>query len=301
MAKLGSITINEIEIIEVDVSPIGNLDAADGSICIITTGSQMWYKTSTGVNGWSLLDKSYVGLSNVDNISDLNKPVSTLTQTALDLKANLSGGNTFSGGQLINGSLGIISTTNGFLPPRMTSIQRNNIASPSVGLLVFDTDLGTLCEYSGTTWKYEFRLLTTTIQSSTGIGYVNVTQLTSLTLDVGIYVLELKGIAQSTSTVTGIGLRLSPGTATISTMMIDWQFSQGTNGTAKNFTYNQLSAADNITSASVVTANANFPIFGNGVFRLTSGGTIVIQMRTETAGIAVSIRPDTTLMLKKIG
>jgi hypothetical protein len=32
-----------------------------------------------------------VGLGNVDNTSDANKPVSTATQTALDLKANLSG------------------------------------------------------------------------------------------------------------------------------------------------------------------------------------------------------------------
>jgi hypothetical protein len=35
------------------------------------------------------LTKTSVGLSNVDNTSDANKPVSTATQTALDLKANL--------------------------------------------------------------------------------------------------------------------------------------------------------------------------------------------------------------------
>ena len=40
---------------------------------------------------WNLfLNKSSVGLSNVDNTSDLNKPVSTATQTALDLKADKS-------------------------------------------------------------------------------------------------------------------------------------------------------------------------------------------------------------------
>lgn len=40
---------------------------------------------------WELfLDKSSVGLSNVDNTSDLNKPVSTATQTALNLKADKS-------------------------------------------------------------------------------------------------------------------------------------------------------------------------------------------------------------------
>jgi len=44
--------------------------------------------TFTGtVNG---IDKSMVGLENVDNTSDANKPISTATQTALVLKANLA-------------------------------------------------------------------------------------------------------------------------------------------------------------------------------------------------------------------
>ena len=34
--------------------------------------------------------KSDVGLGNVDNTSDLNKPISTATQTALDLKADIT-------------------------------------------------------------------------------------------------------------------------------------------------------------------------------------------------------------------
>jgi hypothetical protein len=36
------------------------------------------------------IDKTMVGLTNVDNTSDANKPVSTATQTALNLKANLA-------------------------------------------------------------------------------------------------------------------------------------------------------------------------------------------------------------------
>lgn len=42
-----------------------------------------------GDKTWQTLDKTAVGLGNVDNTSDLNKPVSTATQTALNLKANL--------------------------------------------------------------------------------------------------------------------------------------------------------------------------------------------------------------------
>ena len=48
------------------------------------TTSQYW----RGDKSWQTLDKSAVGLSNVDNTSDANKPVSTATQSALNLKEN---------------------------------------------------------------------------------------------------------------------------------------------------------------------------------------------------------------------
>jgi hypothetical protein len=45
-----------------------------------------------GDKSWQTLDKAAVGLANVDNTSDANKPVSTATQTALDGKAAASHG-----------------------------------------------------------------------------------------------------------------------------------------------------------------------------------------------------------------
>jgi len=45
------------------------------------------------------------------------------------------------------------STTQGFLPPRMTATQKNAIATPAAGLMVFDTTLAKLCVYSGTAWE----------------------------------------------------------------------------------------------------------------------------------------------------
>jgi hypothetical protein len=44
------------------------------------------------------------------------------------------------------------STTQGFLPPRMTTSQKTAIASPTAGLVVFDTTLNKLCVYT-TTWE----------------------------------------------------------------------------------------------------------------------------------------------------
>jgi hypothetical protein len=43
-----------------------------------------------GDKTWQVLDKSAVGLGNINNTSDLNKPISSATQTALDLKENVA-------------------------------------------------------------------------------------------------------------------------------------------------------------------------------------------------------------------
>ena len=57
------------------------LDAKEPTISAGTTGQ--YYR---GDKSFQTLDKAAVGLSNVDNTSDANKPVSTATQTALDGK-----------------------------------------------------------------------------------------------------------------------------------------------------------------------------------------------------------------------
>lgn len=50
------------------------------------TAAQYW----RGDKSWQTLNKTAVGLGNVDNTSDADKPVSTATQTALNLKADAS-------------------------------------------------------------------------------------------------------------------------------------------------------------------------------------------------------------------
>jgi hypothetical protein len=57
------------------------LDAKEPTISAGTTGQ--YYR---GDKSFQTLDKTAVGLGNVDNTSDANKPVSTATQTALDGK-----------------------------------------------------------------------------------------------------------------------------------------------------------------------------------------------------------------------
>ena len=50
-------------------------------------------------------------------------------------------------------ALQISSSTQGFLPPVMTTTQKNAISSPATGLVVFDSTLGKLCVYGGSVWQ----------------------------------------------------------------------------------------------------------------------------------------------------
>jgi hypothetical protein len=66
---------------------------------------------SQPLSGDITLTKSNIGLSNVDNTSDASKPISTLTQTALDLKAN-SASPTFTGTVVLPSTTSIGTITN---------------------------------------------------------------------------------------------------------------------------------------------------------------------------------------------
>lgn len=57
---------------------------------VVATGSSRLITSSTGSNATINYAASDLGLGNVDNTSDLSKPISTATQTALDLKADAS-------------------------------------------------------------------------------------------------------------------------------------------------------------------------------------------------------------------
>lgn len=182
-----------------------------------------------------------IALGNVDNTSDVNKPVSTAQQTALNLKADISAG----------------------------------VAFP------------------------EFVYSTTVVQSSVSIVHASVTELTSVSLVAGIYTFALVSLCQSTATTTGIGIRIGAGTAVLGITYGQWSISQGANGTAQEFQYNQLTALTNISSASVLAANTDFISRGMGSFNVTIAGTVAIQIRSET-GTSVSIRPGSILLIKKV-
>lgn len=65
-------------------------DSTSAHKFVTATEKTNWNNHIANTNNPHQVTKAQVGLSNVDNTSDLNKPISTATQTALDLKADKS-------------------------------------------------------------------------------------------------------------------------------------------------------------------------------------------------------------------
>lgn len=60
------------------------------------------------------------------------------------------------GGNTTNNASALLqtdSTTQGFLPPRMTTAEKNAIATPAAGLIVYDSTLNKLCVRTAATWE----------------------------------------------------------------------------------------------------------------------------------------------------
>lgn len=107
-----------------------------------------WLKTPTdlvlsvaGRTGHVTLAKADVGLGNVDNTSDANKPVSSAQQTALNAKASLTGA-TFTGAIVAN-------FTGAWTVPVGTNAQR---PTGIQGMIRFNSTLGGLETFDGEAW-----------------------------------------------------------------------------------------------------------------------------------------------------
>lgn len=89
----------------------------------------------------------YFGGSDLYVFNDSTTNTAVLNTDALRLGINSSLTNVQA-----SSALQVESTTKGFLPPRMTTTQKNAISSPSAGLVVYDTTLNKLCIFT-TAWE----------------------------------------------------------------------------------------------------------------------------------------------------
>jgi hypothetical protein len=136
---------------------------------ITTTGADSTINATTGVVQLQKNGSNYIYINNDSFALRLQGSQVTMVPTLgvaigalYDLGSNYGGyrGVNIRGAWTLNLSdtpdisarLQVDSTTRGFLPPRMTTTQKNAIASPATGLMVYDTTLNRPCFYDGTTW-----------------------------------------------------------------------------------------------------------------------------------------------------
>lgn len=121
--------------------------------------------TASGVGGSVTFSDGNVGVTGVINSSgnwsfgnynDTYKiDASGTIRSTLSAYFATSSGGVAIGATSVNASaiLDIVSTAKGFLPPRMTTTQKNAISSPAEGLVVYDLTLHKLCVYTGSAWE----------------------------------------------------------------------------------------------------------------------------------------------------
>ena len=102
----------------------------------VGTASDYFQVNQTNTNVWSILNSPAGTYSIVFNNATANVGI------------NLSGVT-----PVASAILDVQSTTKGVRMPNMTTTQKNAIASPAAGLMVFDTTLSKLCVYSGAAWE----------------------------------------------------------------------------------------------------------------------------------------------------
>lgn len=165
------------------LSVSSNLIAGSTSITPIQSGSLVSAqdveitKTVTS-DGDSLGQTSYVNNTNagIGSGASFNKIVSAIKGLMVGTGNNSGGLLTFftksDGGSLTeamridgnqnvgiggtantNAILDAQSTTKAFMPPRMTTTQKNNIASPTAGMVVYDSTLNKLCVRTSAAWE----------------------------------------------------------------------------------------------------------------------------------------------------
>ena len=162
----------------------GNTAFGAGALDLNTTGAN---NTAVGLNsllkntlgnsnvaiGNNALNANTIGDNNTAIGSEANVLANNLTNaTAIGYKASVGSNNSIVLGSIsgVNGAtvstnigigisnpdksaaLDVTSTTQGFLPPRLTNVQRNAIANPVAGLMIWNKDCSGIEVYNGTQW-----------------------------------------------------------------------------------------------------------------------------------------------------
>ena len=165
----------------------GNASYAAGAGTATTAGSATTATTAGNVTGTVAVANGGTGTTN-GSITGTDALTFAAGGTDKNVTLTPSGaGSTVLGGAVGIGAaspnaasiLDVTSTTKGFLPPRMTSDERTAIATPVIGLTVFDTDIKDIMTYNGTGWVTSGSSSSSGVTSVSGSAPINVVNGTS--------------------------------------------------------------------------------------------------------------------------
>jgi hypothetical protein len=250
--------------------------------------------------------KSIVGLSDVDNTTDLNKPVSNATQTALDLKANLANP-TFTGNVQLPATTTIGNVSNveiNYLDGVTSSIQTQlnakaaSSSSPTITLNGDLTGSATLTNLGNATLTATIAANSVALGTDTTGDYVsslvagtgitltnNSGEGSTPTVSVNTSVIATKDYVDSFS--SGVNWHTAVKAATVGNLA--GNYDNGTNGVGATLTKATAGAIGTIDGASVVAEDrillkAQSDAKQNGIYRIVTAGngTVAWQIMRAT-------------------
>jgi hypothetical protein len=106
-------------------------------------------QNSAGTAALQVFDNGQIYMQQAGGASLFLDRIKAFTAADISMPLFLVGVGTLSASAAVQ----INATDRGFLPPRMTTTQKNAIATPAAGLQVYDTTTNKLCCYNGSTWN----------------------------------------------------------------------------------------------------------------------------------------------------
>lgn len=275
---------------------------APSSTAVTLTGTETLTNktlTSPSITTPTGITKSDVGLGNVDNTADADKPVSTATQTALDLKANLAGptftGTTTTGTLVVDGDFTVNGTN---FSASATSITiEDNIVQLAHQNASNTVDLGLVVAYNDGTAKHSG--LVRDVSDAKWKLFDGVTTEPTTTVNFGQGSLDALavGALEATTVTPSSGVVFSDGTQTKEGVPSRTPIIQKTD----NYTLTSLTERDSLievaaASGKTITiptnATVGFPIGTSIDILQTSTGQVTIA---GAAGVTVNATPGLKL------
>jgi hypothetical protein len=260
--------------------------------------------------------KTQVGLSNVDNTSDVNKPISSATQVALNAKYDASNPNGYetpaqlntrdtnnraranhTGTQLASTISDLASSVRSTVLTGFTATNQNPVTS-------LDTVLIAIGKLQG---QLDLMFNVTEQEGMLGIDYTNSSNTTIVSVpELGFvvntgskYYVRLIARFRTAATATGFAVTLGTSNGATGTLAAHAEITQAADATSAAYHGAITSLADFVTSTAVPAANTDYIAHIEGTFICTNGGSIVPQFRSEVNGSTATFASGSYIFAKE--